>query len=153
MFTKCASLAFLALLTLASPPGDAAEPGLSGGERESLGVPLIPIPAGSFEMGSDQGDWDEAPVHKVTISRPFLFAAERVSLAQFQQFRPEHILSSPDGSVIGVAWDDAMAFCAWLSEREGKTVQASHRSGMGVRVPSERKRPRRPTLRVDRGVR
>ena len=63
----------------------------------SIGMTLIEIPAGSFQMGvdstpipdsllkgpngviydrpSNQGDCDEAPVHKVTISQPFRIAA------------------------------------------------------------------------------
>ena len=37
----------------------------------SIGLEMVLIPAGSFIMGSEDGDEDEAPVHKVTISKPF----------------------------------------------------------------------------------
>ena len=32
---------------------------------------MVVIPSGSFEMGSNNGDADEKPVHRVTISRAF----------------------------------------------------------------------------------
>ena len=39
--------------------------------ENSLGMKMIRIEPGTFTMGSDSGDFDERPVRKVTISRPF----------------------------------------------------------------------------------
>src|SRR5436309_1708889 len=56
-----------------------------------LGVELVRIPAGSFEMGSAQGNADEAPVHTVTLDS-FLMDRNEVTQAQFAA------LKLPDGS-------------------------------------------------------
>jgi formylglycine-generating enzyme len=94
----------------------------------SLGMRMVLIQPGSFMMGSDDGDWDERPVHKVTISRPFFMAAAEVTNAQYEQFDPAHKkyrglrgLSKGDGeAVIFVSWHDAVRFCEWLSAKEGR---------------------------------
>lgn len=95
----------------------------------SLGMELIRIPSGEFRMGQNQaGDWDEAPEHQVKISRDFFMAATEVTNAQYEEFRPEHntyrgklgISSGDDEAVVQVSYEDAQAFCKWLSEKEGR---------------------------------
>jgi formylglycine-generating enzyme required for sulfatase activity len=94
----------------------------------SLGMRMLPIPAGSFDMGSADGDFDERPVHRVTIGRPFLMAVTEVTNAQYEQFDPAHralrgkrgLSCADDEAVICVAWHDAVAFCNWLSRQEGQ---------------------------------
>jgi len=39
---------------------------------------------------SDRPDWDEKPVHKVIISKPFHIGATEVTLEQYRQFDPEY---------------------------------------------------------------
>ena len=99
-----------------------AAEGVSPGDItvNSLGMQMIRVEAGSFAMGSQEGDWDEQPVHKVAISQPFRMSAGEVTLSQYQQFRPQHSLAGPSGAATGVSWHDAVAFCQWLSEKEGK---------------------------------
>lgn len=112
-----------------------------GGEVNSLGMSMIPIPAGSFTMGQDgppsdcqiskhpekfdDADWDERPAHKVTISTPFLIGATEVTLGQYRQFQPDHLKGRgrDDDAVTGVSWDDAVAFCEWLTKKEGKSYR------------------------------
>ena len=109
----------------------------------SAGMTLVRIAPGTFEMGvdsaplpkglikgppgvvydrtSDAGDYDETPVHKVTITKPFLMSATEVTITQYRQFRPEYRGNpryAPYAS--GVSWNDAAAFCAWLNKKEGK---------------------------------
>jgi len=86
----------------------------------ALGIPMVWIEPGSFAMGATNGDWDEQPVHTVRISHPFGMSARAITLAEYQQFRPRHRLADDHGAVTGVSWYDAMAFCQWLSEKEGK---------------------------------
>lgn len=80
-----------------------------------------------------------APKHRVQLEAPFYIAQYEVTVAQFRTFVDETGYSStlenlqpprfqwPQFSagdpeklpVCGVSWDDAKAFCEWLSRREG----------------------------------
>jgi formylglycine-generating enzyme required for sulfatase activity len=90
-------------------------------------IKLVDIPAGSFAMGGD-GNFDEAPVHTVTISRPFKMAATDVTNTQYEAFDPGHkklrgkdgISTGDDEAVVFVSHDDAVAFCKWMTEKTGK---------------------------------
>ena len=115
---------------------------LAGETRaNSIGLTLAPIPAGTFQMGQaerqksfknpwnaekDTGaDWDEAPLRQVKITHPFLMGTTEVTNAQYEQFDPKHRRASKtdsadDDAVVHVSWDDANAFCQWLSTKEGK---------------------------------
>lgn len=102
-------------------------------EKNSLGMQLTPIPAGSFHMGSHgQGEhYDEFPIHPVTITKPFLMGATEVTNAQYEQFDPSHkeprgkygLSKGDDEAVIFVDYYEAEAFCKWLSKKEGKTYR------------------------------
>jgi formylglycine-generating enzyme required for sulfatase activity len=81
---------------------------------------FVKIPAGRLDMGSDAGYWDQAPAHPVTISRPFLMSATEVTVEQYRQFRPDARMVDHAGFVAGVSWYDAIAFCEWLSQKEGR---------------------------------
>ena len=101
---------------------------------------MTPIPAGTFQMGQaerqksfknpwsaekDTGaDWDEAPVRLVKITHPFFMGVTEVTNAQYEQFDPKHRRYKPesadDDAVVNVNWDEANAFCEWLSNKEGK---------------------------------
>jgi len=87
----------------------------------STGMRFVGIEPGTFLMGSEngEGDWDEKPVHKVTITQPFYISESEVTAEQFRLFRPEypgHEDFNPYAS--GLSWHDATAFCRWLSEKE-----------------------------------
>ena len=93
----------------------------------SLGMRMVRIEPGSFAMGSSQGDFDERPVHKVSISKPFYLGAHEVTNAQYERFDPEHrqlrgklgFSSEDDEAVLFVDWHHAVRFCRLLSEKEG----------------------------------
>ena len=98
----------------------------------SIGMKLIRIEPGSFVMGQAQGgDWDERPLHKVTITKSFFMSGTEVANAQYEQFDPDHnklrgklgFSNLDDEAVVFVSWDDAVNFCKWLSEKEGKTYR------------------------------
>ena len=144
----------------------------------SIGMKLVLIPPGEFDMGSTQERWTdcspkrnnarsrsgtsitarEAPQHRVRITRPFCLGACEVTVGQFRQFvadtgyltegetgrkgldigidalgsgvqKPEWTWRQPgfeqsdDDPVVHVSWNDAVAFCEWLSRKEGTTYR------------------------------
>ncbi|HEX2860121.1 MAG TPA: SUMF1/EgtB/PvdO family nonheme iron enzyme, partial [Lacunisphaera sp.] len=89
----------------------------------SLGQKLIPIGPGEFMMGSvsKPANWDEQPLHRVTIAAPFLISETEVTVDQFRQFKPDAVLNPAYAPyAAAVSWHDAVAFCDWLSRKEGK---------------------------------
>ncbi|AQQ09686.1 Serine/threonine-protein kinase pkn1 [Sedimentisphaera cyanobacteriorum] len=104
----------------------------------SLGMEMFRIEAGKFEMGGSEGEtlipsdqWDEKPVHQVTVTQPFYMASTEVTNAQYEQFDPEHstfrglrgVSSEDNDAVVYVSWNEAEAFCEWLSQKEGKNYR------------------------------
>ncbi|SMP65002.1 formylglycine-generating enzyme family protein [Noviherbaspirillum suwonense] len=93
--------ALLALTCCAVTPAWPAPPALL---VNSLGMPFVRVPAGEFMMGSDEPpdtlaqSWpayerkrftdiaDEAPVHRVRITRPFYLGQTEVTVGQFRRF-------------------------------------------------------------------
>ncbi len=107
---------------------------LGGGE----GMDLVSIPAGTFRMGQEDGTPDEAPTAEVSVAYPFWMGTTEVTNEQYAQFDPTHDsriengdflqfsveergypLNGPKQPVARVSWNEAMAFCAWLSEKTG----------------------------------
>ena len=111
----------------------------------SLGMQFVRIEPGSFMMGSENvslsdeltegkahlrdGDWDERPVHQVTLTTPFYIGVFQVTNVQYEAFDPTHrelpslqntgFSLEDDEAVVFVDWHDATRFCEWLSEKEG----------------------------------
>ena len=96
-------------------------------------IPMIEIPAGNFYMGTlgEDENYDEAPMHKVHISKSFKMGMTEVTNAQYELFCPEHktlrgkngFSSEDDEAVVYVTYQDAVAFCDWLTQKEGKTYR------------------------------
>jgi hypothetical protein len=86
----------------------------------SLGMKFIRIAAGDFMMGSDNGEWDERPVHKVTISQPFYILETEVLSDHYRLFDPNYV---GYGYVRNVGWHRAATFAEWLSQQEGLTYR------------------------------
>jgi sulfatase modifying factor 1 len=94
------------------------------------GPRMARIPEGWFLMGSETGQDNERPVHRVWIdafelavcqvtnSEYALFLAETQNRPPLNWCDPD--FSLPEQSVIGVSWFDAIAYCEWLSRATGR---------------------------------
>jgi len=54
--------------------------------HEKTGIEMVFIPAGEFMMGSNDGDSNEMPVHKVRITRPFYMGKYEVTIKEYMSF-------------------------------------------------------------------
>jgi len=97
-------------------------------EEERRACPYCPemvvIPVGSFEMGSNSGDADENPVHRVTIGRAFAMGKTEVTQGQW-----EAVMGNNPSEFAGygynypvehVSWDDAQEYIRKLNAKTGK---------------------------------
>ncbi|MEI7899746.1 MAG: SUMF1/EgtB/PvdO family nonheme iron enzyme [bacterium] len=99
---------------------------------------LVLIPAGEFIMGDLAGYADERPLSKVRIKTPFYMAKCETSNGQFALYDPKHDsgfinyfnkdhvgpglpLNGSRQPVVRVSWEKAHAYCAWLSQKTGRT--------------------------------
>jgi len=89
----------------------------------SIGIVMRRIDGGTFRMGSEE-HWATHPVHEVEVSA-FWISKHEVTNAQFERFDPSHRQRRPETSweddhpVVNVTWPEAMAFAAWLAQKEG----------------------------------
>ncbi len=88
------------------------------------------IPAGEFLMGCATGRDDEQPVHRVWVDA-FEMAVFQVRNRDWAEFMAEtgHAppanwrasgFDDPMQPVVAVSWEDADAYCRWLSEASGR---------------------------------
>jgi formylglycine-generating enzyme required for sulfatase activity len=114
---------------------------------------MVLVEAGSFQMGSTDGYAHEQPVHTVLISKPFFIDRYEVTFEEYDRFCDDTHRGMLDDRgwgrgnqpVIHVDWNDAVAYCNWLSEKEGlspcysgkgKLVECDF-SANGYRLPTE----------------
>lgn len=111
--------------------GPALSLDLGGGVK----LECVLIPKGEFDMGSpdkeEDHQSDESPVHRVRIGQAFYMGKYEVTNGQFRHFKSDHnsgefqgvSLNGDEQPVVRVSWEDAQAFCRWLSSKSGKTVR------------------------------
>ncbi|MEM9385261.1 MAG: PEGA domain-containing protein [Pseudomonadota bacterium] len=110
-----------------------------------------------FTMGSSRRDPDRLAnevQYEVELTRPFYVSTREISNAQFGAFRRGHRsgalaqngLGDPQQPVVQVSWQDAAAFCNWLSRQEGLSPAYVDQGGQlvaaspmttGYRLPTE----------------
>jgi formylglycine-generating enzyme required for sulfatase activity len=130
----------------AAPPVAPAEAETSEGSEEAEAEPtepapppvtdiMIEIPAGTFTMGSDEGDAEDQPAHEVDLpayeidqfevtNADFAVFAEQTGYETYAEkngyssWRDEWVEGEKDNhAVVAVTWDDANAYCEWLGKR------------------------------------
>ena len=93
------------------------------------GAPMVLVPAGEFTMGSEQGDDDEQPVHRVYLDSFYLDTFE-VTNGRFAKFvaaiqsEPPWGFADQETPVIHaeqpvrwVNWLEALGYCLWAGKR------------------------------------
>ncbi len=109
------------------------------------GIEMTFVEGGSFQMGSDDGDNDEEPVHNVTVSS-FYIGKHEVTQKQWQKVmrRNPSYFKGDDLPVEKVSWYDCIDFCNELSRKEG-LMAVYTRNGDDVTMNIEANGYRLPT--------
>jgi formylglycine-generating enzyme required for sulfatase activity len=122
--------------------------GRDGTETPIDAPELVYLPGGTFLMGDEQGADNERPVHPVRLDafaigrmpvtwgdyRRFCEATETHWPEWLEEGSQRHLHTGSDDyyrkcgiaadaldlPVVGVSWDDVVAYCAWLSEQTGE---------------------------------
>jgi formylglycine-generating enzyme required for sulfatase activity len=125
--------------------------------RTKGGQDLKLAPAGEFTMGSprrEAGRRANEAQRPVRLERRFYVGLREVTNAEYRQFRPEHrsgfvlqsTLDTDRQPVVNVSWQDAAAYCNWLSAQDGLTAAYETKGGKlvpvtpatnGYRLPTE----------------
>jgi len=84
-------------------------------------------------MGTERGQEDERPPHRVFVDRFELgvFPVTRAEYARFLEATRHEpprdwsnpLFAQPDLPAVGVSWIDAATYCAWRSDEEGREVR------------------------------
>ena len=122
----------------------------TSGPREvttQSGIEMVYLPGGEFLMGSNQGEPDEAPAHKVQVSSFLMdkFEVTHEMFAKAQLPNPSHWQDQPRKPVERVRWRDAKQYCNERSLLEGLRVCYDEKTpdwdcnptASGYRLPTE----------------
>ncbi|MCF7912546.1 MAG: formylglycine-generating enzyme family protein [Candidatus Cloacimonetes bacterium] len=114
----------------------------------SRGIEVVFVEGGSFQMGSNDGEDDEKPVHQVTVNNFYIgkYEVTQGLYVAIMGTNPSHFnRAGREAPVETVSWNDAVNFCNKLSEMDGleKCYSGSGNSvkcdfnANGYRLPTE----------------
>jgi formylglycine-generating enzyme len=100
--------------------------------EKPIDITFKEIPAGTFMMG-DPGDPYHAKIHKVLINKAFFLQTTEVTQGQWkalmgtepwrgQEFS-KYVKEGDNFPAVYVTWDDAIAYCEKLGEKDGKAYR------------------------------
>ena len=91
-------------------------------------TPMVLVPAGEFTMGSNEGNDDEKPVHRIHLDAYYIDKYE-VTIGQYGEFLEANSFDPPplwttmaqpsyeNRPVVNVDWKDANNYCKWAGKR------------------------------------
>jgi sulfatase modifying factor 1 len=84
----------------------------------SIGMKLVLIPGGRFDMGPNGSKY------RVTLAKSYYLGATEVTMGQYRRFKVGHkvegaatAFNADNVPAAMVSWDEARAFCDWLSRQ------------------------------------
>ncbi len=123
----------------------------------SQGQELLLVTHGKFTTGAarrEQGRRANEVVRSVQLNRPFYFATQEVTNAEYREFDPAHSsgsfgrfsLDADEHPVVNLTWERAAQYCNWLSRKESLQpvyiegpggIEAVEPLRNGYRLPTE----------------
>lgn len=113
--------------------------------KSPAGQTMRRVDGATFSMGASRAEVGRRAnevIVPVTVTRAFLISVYEVTNKEFAEFRANHdsgatvhpSLAADNNPVANVSWDDAVQYCNWLSQREGRTPAYKHEFGQWVPV-------------------
>ncbi|MDR0521132.1 MAG: SUMF1/EgtB/PvdO family nonheme iron enzyme [Planctomycetaceae bacterium] len=122
--------------------------------NDNTKITFVRIPAGEYIMGQLDGLPDEQKRKIVKIEKPFWIAESEITNGQYGVFDPEHdtrylhedgkdhvvpgyIANHPDQPVARISFQEAEAFCRWLSEKLRDSKAGNVNAPVTAKLPTE----------------
>ncbi len=104
---------------------------------KSLGLSFVYVKKNKYIMGSPEdelGRHEDEVRQEIELESDFLVLATPVTNAMYHEFAPDHNsgkykkfdFNRADNPVVDITFDDALAYCRWLSEKLGVRVNIPH---------------------------